>query len=280
MYRVGVAAFIVALSGIGLALAQPAGRRAESPAASAIPETLNPQTYAAELVDAGRAAFAIQCGFCHGREATGGAGGSDLTRSELVARDIRGDLIGEVVRTGRPDAGMPPFTAISGDELGAIVAYIHDQKERAASLEGGRQAVSADDLTSGDVDAGRRFFATECASCHSADGDLAGIASRMSGLRLLQQMLYPRPGGFGGESSRTQTLVTVMTEDGQRIEGELDYRDEFTIALTDEAGRYRSFNARKVDAVIRNPLDGHIELLGRYTDDSLHDVITYLHTLR
>jgi hypothetical protein len=37
----------------------------------------------------------------------GGESGPDLTRSKLVAEDVDGDKIGDVVRNGRPDKGMP-----------------------------------------------------------------------------------------------------------------------------------------------------------------------------
>jgi len=279
MIRCRPAVALLAAMSAPVALAQPPGGRAASPAARPIPETLAPQSYAAELVEAGRATFATQCGFCHGRDATGGSGGSDLTRSELVAADVRGDRIGEVVRTGRVDAGMPPFPALSGDELEGIVAYIHAQKTLAESAEGGRRAVDAADVQSGDVAAGRRYFEAECNGCHSADGDLAGIASRMQGLRLLQRMLYPGPGGFGRGGGAGPT-ATVTTADGETYAGTVEYQDEFTIALTDRAGRYRSFPTRAVDFEVSNPLDAHIELLGRYTDEDIHDVVTYLHTLR
>ena len=65
--------------------------------------------YPDALVDAGRERFISDCGFCHGRDAQGGSQGQDLTRSELVAGDENGNLIGEVVQRGRPDKGMPPF---------------------------------------------------------------------------------------------------------------------------------------------------------------------------
>lgn len=281
MKRRKLAVLLVATAATSLASAQPPGRRAASPAASRIPETLTPQSYAPELVEAGEATFVAQCGFCHGRDATGGAGGADLTRSEIVAQDVRGDRIGPVVRNGRQDAGMPPFAAISETDLDAIVAYIHTQKTLAESLEGGRQGVSEEDLLSGDVAAGRRYFEAECSGCHSATGDLAGIASRMQGLRLLQRMLYPRPGGNAGrESVRGQSRIAVTTRDGTAFAGVLEYEDEFTVALTDATGRYRSFSTSTVSIEIDNPLDGHLALLARYTDEDMHDVITYLHTLR
>src|SRR5512139_675293 len=149
-----------------------------SPAARPLPRTSSPQVYAAELVSAGRARFAANCGFCHGPEATGGSGGPDLTRSALVAADERGNQIDTLVRTGRAEAGMPAFPALADDELTAIVAFIHDQKTKAETATGGRRSVEVTDLQSGNARAGRRYFESTCTGCHSASGDLAGVASR------------------------------------------------------------------------------------------------------
>ena len=280
MLRLSIAVLALGTAAATLALAQPPGGRAGSPAASAIPESRVTQSFPEALVAAGSSVFAAQCGFCHGRDARGGSGGSDLTRSALVAEDVGGDQIGPVIRDGRAEAGMPAFAGLAAGELDAIVAFIHGQKVLAATEEGGRQAVEVGDLLTGNADRGRRYFEQNCTECHAADGDLAGIASRMQGLRLLQRMLYPQPGGFGGGSSRAQTTVTVIRPDGGRERGNLVYRDDFVIALTDSEGRYRSFGTDTVEFSIDNPLDGHIAQLERYTDSDMHDVITYLHTLR
>ena len=273
----GVGCFLAAAS---LALAQPPERRAASPAASPVPETLTEQSYPAELVEAGRERFSAQCGFCHGLDTGGGSGGPDLTRSELVAQDVRGDRIAAVVRDGRIDAEvpMPANPAISNSDLDAIVAFVHDQKTRAGSAEGGRRAVSVEDVLSGDARAGQRFFDANCTECHSADGDLGGIASRMEGLDLLQNMLYPR--SRAGLSDRSTPRVEVTTAGGESVRGLLVYQDEFTVALTDAAGRYRSYATRAVDYSVENPLAGHLELLDSYSDEDMHDVLAFLHMLR
>lgn len=279
MLRLMIALFALAVTS-AIALAQPPGRRAESPASAAIPPSREAQRFPEALVNAGATVFAAQCGFCHGRDARGGSGGADLTRSMLVAEDLGGDRIGPVVRDGRIDAGMPAFAAIAASELESIVAFIHEQKTLAESEEGGRQAVAVEDLLTGDVRRGRRYFDENCTSCHAVDGDLAGIASRMEGLRLLQRMLYPQAGGSGGGSSRGRTTVVVTAPDGSRERGELVFRDEFVVALRDSAGQYRSFPIAGNEVVIDDPLDGHRALLERYTDRDMHDLITYLHTLQ
>ena len=66
-----------------------------------------PVTYPLKQIKAGEPLFATYCGFCHGKDAMGGATGPDLTRSELVAEDVRGDKIRPLVHAGRPDKGMP-----------------------------------------------------------------------------------------------------------------------------------------------------------------------------
>src|SRR5579872_2303803 len=70
----------------------------QSPASQPRLKTLTPQTYTAEQIQTGELRFGAQCGFCHGRDAAGGEIGPDLTRSELVAQDLRGDKLGPLVR--------------------------------------------------------------------------------------------------------------------------------------------------------------------------------------
>jgi cytochrome c oxidase cbb3-type subunit 3 len=260
--------------GAGAAPAAPQGRGQSSPASQRPPQTATPQQYPAEQVEAGRTRFAAQCGFCHGRDAGGGEGGPDLTRSELVAADVRGDRIAPVVRNGRQS--MPPF-ALSDSDMTAIVAFIHDQKTQADSAVGGRRSVDLADLQTGNAAAGKKYFDTSCVRCHSATGDLAGIATRLQGLPLLQRMLYP-----GGQvrDPKQAARATVTLSSGQTVTGRLTYRDEFTIALTDDAGWYRSFAASQVKFTVTDPRQAHVEQLGKYTDGDMHDVLAYLQTLR
>jgi cytochrome c oxidase cbb3-type subunit 3 len=72
----------------------------------------------------------------------------------------------------------------------------------------------------------------------------------------------------------------VTTRDGEAIAGEVASRDEFTIAVIDADGRYRSWATEHVDVTIDDPLEAHVAQLARYTDATMHDVLAYLHTLR
>lgn len=234
-----------------------------------------PKSYPSNQVDAGRTLFRQNCSFCHGRDATGGETGPDLTRSRLVAQDLDGDKIGPVIRSGRPDKGMPPFD-LTSDQISTLVAFIHTQKNNAAagrSGNGGRKGVDPSDLQTGNVEAGRRYFngPGRCSSCHSPTGDLAGIASRYQGLELEERMLYPKD---------AKSRVTVTLTSGETVAGTLAYQDEFTIGLTDSSGTYRSWRTRDVHFTIDAPVNAHVEQFSKYTDSDVHNLMAYLQTLR
>jgi len=231
-----------------------------------------PNSYPADLVQKGKALFRQDCSFCHGRDATGGENGPDLTRSKLVTADVDGNNIGPVVRNGRPDKGMPRFDS-SDDQIASLVAFIHTQQNNALTKKGGRKGVDVSDLQTGNVDAGRQFFngAGGCANCHSPTGDLAGIASRYQGLELEERMLYPK---------HAKSRVTVTLPSGQTIAGTLEYLDEFTVGLVDSGGSYRSWRTRDAQYKVDAPENAHVELFSKYTDDDVHNLVAYLQTLR
>jgi mono/diheme cytochrome c family protein len=85
------------------------------------PPTPSPEQLAA--IDRGAKQFQRSCGFCHGQDATG-ALGPDLVRSPLVAHDVTGKLIGEVIRNGRPDKGMPA-SPLTPEQISDIAAFLH-----------------------------------------------------------------------------------------------------------------------------------------------------------
>lgn len=251
-----------------------------SPASQRPPQTVTTQTYAPELVQQGQSLFSSNCGFCHGRDAMGGETGPDLTRSALVAEDVRGDKITPVIRNGRLDKGMPPQNLPDAD-IAAIIAFIHDAKAKADSLEGNRRTVDVADLQTGNPQAGQEYFrgAGGCAKCHSPTGDFAGLANRLQGLQLFQRMLYPGGRGRGG-TPPPAPIATVRLPSGASVTGKVAYRDEFLIAITDAAGYYRSWPMSKVKVTLDNPLGAHIAQLAKYTNDDVHNVLAYLQTLK
>ena len=90
-------------------------------------------------------------------------------------------------------------------------------------------------------------------------------------MQLEETMLYPR---------KARPKVTVTTASGETVSGKLAYEDEFVVGITDEAGVYRSWRVRDVKYKVDPGLDGHVELLGKYSDEDVHNLMAYLQTLR
>jgi cytochrome c oxidase cbb3-type subunit III len=262
-------------------------------------------------VERGGTLYGINCRLCHGPDLRGGdLGGVNLLRSQLVLNDQDGELIYPVVKEGRLPQGAPPMPPLPLPEadVKAIAAYIHSVAARMAGQGGPPPRdepvelnilVDAKGNPYGDAAAGEKYFAQNCASCHSVTGDLKGVASRYSSPMQLQNA-WVAGGGGGGRGGRGRgaapaaidpdaparvakpVTVTVTTADGQRVDGRLERIDDFLVTLITADGTPRTFRrSGTVPAVqITDPLDGHKKLLVKYTDKDIHDVTAYLVTLK
>ena len=223
----------------------------------------------------GKALFRSNCSFCHGPEATGGNGGPDLVRSVLVNHDEQGNLIGPTVRNGRPGKGMPAFSRFSDAQINDIVAFLH-QKNRDVRI---RFSYHLGNVETGNAPAGKTFFTAHCAACHSPQGDLAGIAAKSDSDQLQQLWLDPahQP---GSQRSIPPETVTVTLPSGQKFTGALKHVDEFEVSLFNADG-YHSFPIEPgVQVTVQNPMQAHEDLLRHLTDADVHNVTTYLGTLK
>jgi len=220
----------------------------------------------AVAVARGKPLYEANCAFCHGKDASGGNTGPDLLRSVLVNHDEKGELIGPVIRGGRVDKGMPKFS-LPNSQVSDLVAFLH-QRNRDARL---RFTYKIPNVATGDAAAGKTYWESHCNSCHSSQ-DLAGIAAKYPGDELQQRWLDP-----GDRSAE----VTVTLPSGQKSVGKLQHLDEFNVSLYDAEGNYRSFAlAPEVKVEIKDPLDEHHKLIEQLSDKNMHDVTTYLGTLK
>jgi len=231
------------------------------------------QSPSREMVTRGQSQFTQSCGFCHAPDATG-ARGPDLVRSKIVAHDVNGNLIGEVIRNGRPDKGMPPLP-LNTEQITAIAAFLHNRAHEALESAQVPEKYPLAKLLTGNAEAGKAYFqgAGGCKACHSPTGDLKGIAGKYSPLRLQTEMIYP-----GGASSKS--TVTVVLPTGERLQGPLVHLDEFTVALRDGSGWYRSFPLDKASIEVHDPLAAHRKLMDGLTQEQFHNLFAYLETLK
>ena len=119
------ALIVVAATTFSLAAQQPpppgGGRGAAPPRRQDFPKR-PPGDPAA--IERGKALYGVNCQFCHGADTRGGDGGPSLLRTATVLDDQRGELIGAVVKNGRPDRGMPKFS-FRDEQIADIAAFIH-----------------------------------------------------------------------------------------------------------------------------------------------------------
>jgi len=226
-----------------------------------------PPNQAPAAVARGKRLFETNCAFCHGADATGGNGGPDLLRSVLVNHDEKGELIASIVRDGRASKGMPKFN-LAGTQVSDLVAFLH-QRNRDARL---RFTYKIPSVAVGDATTGKTYFESHCGGCHSRTGDLAGIATRYPADELQQRWIYP---------PSASAEVTVTLASGQKYAGNLKHLDEFNVSLYDAQGTYRSFALGKETHVkIADPLEAHYKLVELLSDGDMHNVTTYLETLK
>ena len=216
----------------------------------------------------------------------GDMGGINLLRSALVLNDQDGELIFPVVRDGRNRPGMPPMPPLPlpEDDVKAIAAYIHSVMARSPARAARRQATGVElNIVVGDAAAGQKYFAANCASCHSPTGDLRGArvaisepdaAAERVGRRVpaaaaaAADAAVPRAAEHRRRRACPKPVtVTVTTADGQTHEGRLDRIDDFIVTLTQADGMRETFRRNgSVPAVqITDPLDGAQEDAGEDT---------------
>ena len=264
------------------ALAQPPSRPGEKPGQKgrivASRTAIQDSKEDPAAVDRGGKLFATQCGRCHGNSAKGLDSGPNLIYSLLVLRDEKGVSIAPVLRSGRPDQGMPK-PDLTETQISDIVAWLHAQTYAADH----RTTYAWLDVVTGDPKKGEAYFNTtgKCAACHSVTGDLAGVGNRLDAFTLQTRWVNPASAP-GALSERAAAKVTVTLPSGQTFSGRLERISDFDVALRDPSGEFRSFtrdgSVPKVE--ITDPLKAHKELLREYRDADIHNVTAYLVTLK
>ena len=226
-------------------------------------------------IERGKAAFIGSCGFCHGSNARGGEKGPDLVRSVMVLDDEAGRELGEFLKQGRPEKGMPSFE-LAATQVSDIAIFLHSEVAAAAF----RNTYKILDILVGDPKAGKAYFngAGKCSSCHSVTSDLKGIGAKYDPVKLQDKMIMPRDDPKAGP----QIQVTVTLPSGERIAGDLVRLTDFDVTLRDSAGVRHTYtrNGDSPKVETKDPLQAHIDMLPSYKDKDIHNLTAYLATLK
>ena len=192
-----------------------------------------------------------------------------LLRSAVVLHDDKGEVIGPFVKTGRPDKGMPAFPNMTPDQAYDIAEFLHKRVEDTAN----RFGYKLQNVVTGDAKAGEAYFDGHCKNCHSATGDLAHIG-KTDPADLQALFLYPDR----GDTAKVSATVTLPS--GETVTGTVQRIDDFDVSILDSNGDYRSFPRSSVKLKLKDPLQGHHELLSQYSDADMHNILAYLVTLK
>jgi cytochrome c oxidase cbb3-type subunit 3 len=241
------------------------------------------------LIEKGKGLYTVNCSACHGVDLRGGTtGGPNLLRSAVVLNDKAGELILPIVRGARAERGMPALP-LSDDDVKAVAEFVHSILATARGQGAPPPTdIPPPNIVVGDAAAGQTYFAAKCSSCHSASGDLQGIATRVGDAKALQNlwvsggMVGGRGRGAGAGGNARAVTATVTMPSGEKAQGRLVQIDHFIVTLALEDGTLRSFrrdgDRPKVD--VNDPLAAHKALLAVYTEKDMHDLTAYLVTLK
>jgi len=219
--------------------------------------------------DRGKKLYAQFCVNCHGTAAKGTDRAPDLIRSVAVLRDKSGNQIGPVMKK------LPDHSDFSPSQITDLSLFL---KQRIEETSRNRNPTRPPNVLTGNAEAGRKYFtgAGRCNTCHSPEGDLAGIGRKYEPVALQQRFLFPRRGG-GSEP----VLATVTPADGAAVSGTLVHIDDFDISLRDSAGEYHAWpRVPGLKVELRDPYAAHDELLDRYEDADIHNIVAYLEKLK
>ena len=257
---------LVGLSLFASALA-PALAQTPAPAVPK-PPLRNPVEGDAAAIRAGGARFQAGCAECHGSDAKG-IFGPNLTT--LWLNGLTDERLFRTVKSGVPGSSMPS-SRLGDDEIWGILAYLRTLSPK-----------DPPPPETGDAANGERLFRVNCASCHRVNGrggrlgpDLSRIGSGRSrdglirDIRNASAVIVP---GYQG--------VTLVTADGQTIQGAEKGEDAFSVRIMDTREELRGFlkadlKSFREDARSLMPDFGDTRLAG----PALDDLLRYLSTLR
>ncbi len=176
---------------------------------------------------------------------------------------------------------MPKFD-LSSAQISDLATFLHSTIHLAAN----RRLYKILDILVGDPKAGETFFygAGKCGSCHSTQLDLRGVGAKYDPTALQQRMLMPRGGRPGQPFMDPNALkVAVTLPTGETAQGVLVRLTDFEVTLYDPtSGMHKSWlrNGDLPRVVVTDPLQGHMDMLPKWTDADMHNVTAYLASLK
>jgi putative heme-binding domain-containing protein len=213
---------------------------------------------------AGKPTFDSTCAACHGLDGRGGERGPDIARRPQVQR-LPDNALLRIVRHGLPGKGMPAFTALSAQQVQAVVSYLRTLQGQGATAK-----------LPGDPERGKALFFAQagCSQCHMVHGqggfigsDLSSYGNAQPAAEIRRAITDPNRNLDPG-----QRTVIVTAQDGKAQTGIARNEDNFSLQLQTTDGTFHYFakaDLQNVDYQPRSlmPADYGSQLSSQDIDD-------------
>jgi putative heme-binding domain-containing protein len=231
------------------------------------PPGKNPHLGNADSIKSGLALYRVRCGDCHGLDARGYRG-PDLTAALGGMADER---LYQTIRKGVPGTEMQPSMMVDDDIL-MIISYLRNMNAAAPA-----------EPATGNVENGRKLFASQCASCHRVGDtggrlgpDLSRVGAARSRDALVREIRNPSEWMPVGYES-----VTLVTKEGQKIRGVKKNEDTFSIQIMDGRERLQGYLKSDLQQLVFEKTSLMPDFTAeRMNESDLNNLISYLRTLR
>lgn len=239
--------------------------------------------------DRGRTLYAAECVDCHGPTAHGSETGANLVRSNVVLKDHAGSELGPFLKKGHPLQSKKNSADLTPAQVADLSNFLTQRVDDAL-----KRSPTGINKVTGDVAAGKAFFNGDgkCATCHAltegAAHTLFAISAKYpDSVNLQQAMLFPGGGGRGGgrggggAPSANPVTITVTAPGEPAVTGAIVQLDDFDVQLRDADGTIHKWSRIPALKVVKHdPLAAHHEVLGRLTNNNVHDLVVYLETVK
>jgi len=186
--------------------------------------------------------FEAVCAGCHGLDGRGGERGPDISTRQQIVQLSDGEIL-EILRGGRPAAGMPPFESFGSAKLKEVLDYLRTLQGKGANV-----------ALPGDPHNGKVLFfgKARCSECHMVHGaggfigrDLSAYGATVSPAEIRANILKS-----GNTSNKANKSAVVSMLDAQKFTGVIRNEDNFSIQLQSFDGTFHFLSkadVRKVD---------------------------------
>lgn len=228
----------------------------------------SPQAADSKAIEAGKQHFESYCAACHGADGKGGERGPDII-STGNARRRSAEELAELIRKGRPTAGMPAFP-LPEQEMRELVIFLR-------SLS----APAVESAVVGDVAVGESFFFGKgnCSACHMAKGrgglrgpDLSDLGARRTLAEIEQSLRNPSARLTSGFE-----VVSARLRAGQTLRGFARNESNYDLQLQSLDGKFHLLERQEIAALTRETTSLMPEV--KASPEELRHLLAYLSRL-